>query len=435
VLSLGLALVVFAAPAQAKGYKQLYAFQGGTADGSSPWGALLSYRGEFYGATCSGGTYGAGTIFKLEHNGTGETVLYSFKGGSDGSCPGGALVADQSGNFYDTAIEGGSDNCSTEDVSGCGTVFEFAPNNMGSGTFTLLYTFLGGSDGAGPNLGIIMGKKGELYGTTANGGDGACQLEEHPPGCGTVFELSPQKDGKRKEHVLYAFQGGTGDGGDPLGNLLADGSGNLYGTTVAGGVTTCDWSGVQGCGTVFELSPNGNSWTETVPYFFCSEAKCSDGAWPGPETLIMDNGNLYGTTISGGANSSCGAHGCGTFFELASDGNSWNETVLYSFCTNGYPACSDGRAPNAGPISDGKGNLYSTTVWGGGCDECGTVFELAPGNPWTETVLHSFTGGSDGAMPEAGLIMDKAGNLYSTTTEGGSANCSGGCGTIFKVKE
>jgi uncharacterized repeat protein (TIGR03803 family) len=432
VLSLGLALAVTAAPAQAKGYKQLYAFQGGTTDGSEPAGALLSYQGGFYGSTGVGGADGAGTIFKIARNGTAEMPLYSFKGGSDGSDPTGPLVADKSGNFYGVAYEGGGGDCSGTAVSGCGTVFEFTPDNKGRGTLTLLHTFQGGSDGANPNYGVIIDEKGNLYGTTGLGGGGSCQFTGGPPGCGTVFEVA--SDGT--ETVLYAFQGGTRDGALPFGDLLEDSRGNLYGTTFEGGVTTCVSFGVRGCGTVFELSPRkGGKWKEKVLYSFCSQANCSDGAWPVFEPLIMDSsGNLYGTTISGGANPSCGAQGCGTVFKLAPNGA---ESVLYNFCSNGYPACTDGYGPSGSLIFDSDGNLYSTTQQGGGGEACeggcGTVFKLTPDGE--QSVLHSFKGGSDGAEPLFGLIADKLGNLYSTTYEGGSANCSGGCGTIFKVKE
>jgi uncharacterized repeat protein (TIGR03803 family) len=436
VLSVGLALTAFAAPAQAKGYKQLYAFQGGTADGAEPETALLAYKGDFYGTTCIGGAYGAGTIFKLaykNHKST-ETRLYSFTGGSDGSCPGGPLVADKSGNFYDAAYQGGgSTNCS----GGCGTAFKFTPV---SSTLTVLHTFQGGSDGAIPNLGVIIDKKGNLYGTTTVGGGGNCNASGNPPGCGTVFKVTSGGT----ETVLYPFQGGTGDGALPFGNLVADSSGNLYGTTFDGGLTTCvGYLNVVGCGTVFKLAPlpkRQTQWTESVLYYFCSQANCGDGAMPDLEPLILDeNGNLYGTTYQGGANySTCGGYGCGTVFELAPNGT---ESVLYSFCS--LANCSDGADPGASLIFDGKGNLYSTTQVGGsgncsseGLSGCGIVFKLAPkGKSWTETVLHSFAGGSDGAVPAAGLIADKPGNLYSTTVEGGSANCSGGCGTIFKVKE
>jgi uncharacterized repeat protein (TIGR03803 family) len=421
VLSLGLALTAFAPDAQAKGYKQLYAFQGGTADGSTPETALLSYQGEFYGTTCLGGVDGAGTIFKIARDGTGETPLYSFRGGSDGSCPGGPLVADKSGNFYDVAYQGGgSTNCS----GGCGTVFEFAPPY--NTPPTVLYTFQGGNDGANPNLGVIMDKKGNLYGTTAFGGGGNCNAKGAPPGCGTVFKVSPGGKGR----VLYAFKGGTRDGALPYGNLAVDGSGNLYGTTFDGGRATCvGYLGVVGCGTVFKLAPKDKSWTKTVLYRFCRKANCGDGAMPDLDSLIFGkNGKLYGTTYDGGANySDCGGYGCGTVFELATNGT---EKVLYSFCSKAN--CSDGANPGAGLIFDDNDNLYSTTQ-GGGTSGQGTVFELATDG--TETVLHSFAGGSDGAVPPAGLIADKSGNLYSTTFEGGSTNCSGGCGTIFKVKE
>jgi uncharacterized repeat protein (TIGR03803 family) len=423
VLGLGLALAVFAAPALAKGYKQLYAFQGGTADGAEPLSALLAYKGDFYGTTCRGGADGAGTIFKVAHDGNGETPLYSFTGGSDGFCPEGPLVADKSGNFYAVAGGGGSTNCS----GGCGTVVEFAPPYD---TPTVLHTFQGGSDGAEPNYGVVMGKKGNLYGTTSVGGVGSCNETGYPSGCGTVFQMT-QSNGVWSETVLYSFEGGTGDGAIPLGNLLSDSSGNLYGTTNEGGVTTCVYLAVQGCGTVFKLAPDG---TEKILYNFCSLANCADGAGPVFEPLIMDKkGSLYGTTSGGGAYcESDGQGGCGTVFKLAPDGT---EKILYNFCS--LANCADGEIPLAALIFDDKGNLYSTTNLGGTSDQ-GTVFKLAPDG--TETVLYSFAGSpDDGADPWGTLIADKSGNLYGTTVSGGDGNCQSiglaGCGTIFKVKE
>jgi uncharacterized repeat protein (TIGR03803 family) len=413
--SLALGMVMQPASVQAGGYQQLWSFQGSAdADGSSPFHGLLSYKGNFYGSTAGGGTYGAGTIYELLSQG-GETLLYSFTGGSDGASPGGPPVVDSKGNLYDAAFVGGSGGCS----GGCGTVFKLTPN----GTFTLLYTFQGGNDGDQPWAGVTMDTKGNLYGTTAFGGGGSCSFSGNPPGCGTVFEITP----KGEEKVLYAFKGGA-DGAEPYSNLVVDSSGNFYGTTSYGGTGSCSYSGQPpGCGTVFKLAPDGK---ETVLYSFCSQSNCSDGAVPFFVTPIMDKGgNLYGTTQFGGGNCELS---CGTVFKLAPDGT---ETVLYSFCSQSK--CSDGRRPWAGVISDRKGNLYGTALYGGdtGCKGlgCGTVFKLAPDG--TETVLHTFAGKNDGANPVAPLIA-VSGNLYGVATAGGgSKNCKGGCGNAFEVKE
>jgi uncharacterized repeat protein (TIGR03803 family) len=238
--------------------------------------------------------------------------------------------------------------------------------------------------------------------------------------------------------VLYSFcsLNNCADGYDPLAGLIEDNSGNLYGTTQFGGGTSCVDGSANGCGTVFKLAPNG---TETVLHPFCSQTDCTDGQFP-VAGLIMDGaGNLYGTTQFGGGTGCVdgSASGCGTVFKLAADGT---ETVLHPFCSQ--TDCTDGQFPVAGLIMDGFGNLYGTTQFGGstGCVNgsahgCGIVFKLAPDG--TETVLHSFTGGTDGQSPHAGLIEDRSGNVYGTTQFGGGTSCvngsANGCGTVFKL--
>jgi uncharacterized repeat protein (TIGR03803 family) len=222
-----------------------------------------------------------------------------------------------------------------------------------------------------------------------------------------VFKL----DGEGTETVLYTFTGGT-DGGLPFAGLTGDAEGNLYGTTSSGG------SGSLPAGTVFRLDNTGK---ETVLHNFCSAANCADGNTP-YAGVIHHAGNLYGTTLGGGE--FCIENGgCGVVFKVDSTGK---ETVLYSFCPNGYGNCTDGAFPQAGLIHDAADNLYGTTS-GGGANGVGTVFKLSPDG--AETVLYSFAGGADGANPFAGLIRDENGNLYGTTTAGGSS----GQGTVFKV--
>jgi uncharacterized repeat protein (TIGR03803 family) len=332
----------------------------------------------------------AGALAALASFGTayaGVTVLHAFTGGSDGAYPEAGLIFDSAGNLFGTTEEGGKTGCVIG--SGCGTVFKIALD----GTETVFYAFAGGSDGGDPIANLIKDKVGNLYGTTAAGGGGACS-----GGCGTVFTLAP--DGT--EAVLYAF---GSNAAVPAAGLIKDEPGDLFGTTVYGGL--------YGKGTVFELAANG---TETVRYSFRREYGESPVAG-----LIKDKaGNLYGTAGGGGHRH------YGIVFELAADGT---ETVLHDF-TGG----SDGLSPVAQLIKDKAGNLYGTTAGGGGgpCfDGCGTVFKLAPDG--TETVLHAFAGGSDGAEPVAQLIKDKAGNLYGTTEEGGSTGCGSGCGTVFKL--
>jgi uncharacterized repeat protein (TIGR03803 family) len=242
-----------------------------------------------------------------------------------------------------------------------------------------------------------MDAKGNLYGTTMQGGVGEVY--------GTVFKLAG-----KKETVLHSFTGSP-DGAGPIAGLVMDAKGNLYGTTYYGG-------GPDPTGTVFKVSKSGK---ETVLYSFCAVSGCADGESPYVGLVMDAKGNLYGTTTGGGAS------GAGTVFKVTSKGK---ETVLYSF-TGG----ADGAYPYAGLVMDAKGNLYGTTYYGGagGCDlGCGTVFKVTKAGK--ETVLYSFAGGTDGATPYAGLVMDAKGNLYGTTYYGGtSTNCYLDCGTVFKV--
>ncbi|MGH6839303.1 MAG: choice-of-anchor tandem repeat GloVer-containing protein [Methylocella sp.] len=359
-------------------------------DGADPEaGVIADSNGNVYGTTFAGGASDAGVVFKLSPGGT-YTVLHSFSRGSDGRFPLAGLVADSSGNLYGTTDEGGGSGCGGV---GCGVVFKLSPD----GTETVLHPFTGGSDGANPLAGLIADSSGNLYGTTAFGG---------ASGNGVVFKLSPSGT----ETVLHAFSGFPSDGGTPEGGLIADSSGNLYGTTAIGGAS--------GNGVVFKLSASG---TETVLYSFKGG---SDGGTPVAGLIADSGGNLYGTTFAGGASNS------GVVFKLSPSGT---ETVLHSFSA----APSDGTNPRSGLIADSSGNLFGTTQEGGAlggvCPSgCGMVFKVTPSG--TETVLYAFTGGSDGANPLAGLIADSIGNLYGTASRGGGSGCpSTGCGTVFKL--
>jgi uncharacterized repeat protein (TIGR03803 family) len=345
----------------------------------------------------------------------GFKVLYSFKGGSDGAGPVAGLIADTSGALYGTTLSGGG-KCGK---SGCGTIFKLDPG----GTETVLHAFAGGSDGKFPQAGLAADAKGNLYGTTVYGGGSADCLD----GCGTVYKLASGGD----ETVLYAFTGPglSGiDGQSPLAGLILDKAGNMYGTTNIGGNGTAT-------GTAFKIAPDG---TETVLYIFNFNAQGAALPFAG---LVADAaGNLYGTTQRGGSGICDNGHGitCGTVFKLAPNGS---ETVLYSFTGfEGFGVDQDGEYPQAGLISDKAGNFYGTTPYGGHYDcsspaqphGCGIVFKLTADG--TETVLHRFMAGDDGANPMAGLVMDKKGNLYGTTYYGGGTGCdNAGCGTIFKI--
>jgi uncharacterized repeat protein (TIGR03803 family) len=332
------------------------------------------------------------------------TVLYSFNGTTDGKTPYGGVVLDSAGNLYGTTFEGG-DTCYSLLYS-CGVVFKLTP----SGTETLVHPFVGSGkpglhDGDWPWAGLVMDKKGNLYGTTSSGGSS---------NAGTVFKVGPTG----KETVLYSFKA-YGDGNEPQDSLILDSEGNLYGTTFYGGTGTGCGNGVGGCGTVFEVTQAG---TETVLYSFGGG---NDGNFPTSGLVRDAEGNLYGTTYYGGlANANYCPIGCGTVFKLSSTGI---KTTLYSFTGN-----ADGGSPQGSLLLDAHGNLYGVTVGGGtfgpGCgDGCGTVFKVTAAG--TETVIHSFTGGTDGVNPYSGLIRDAKGNFYGTTRDGGSM----GAGTVYKL--
>lgn len=320
-------------------FNVLYDFTYGNDIGTSPSGTLiLDTAGNLYGTAGNAGANWGGSVFELTpNNGTWTAnVLYSFgSSGVDGIIPIGSLVRDAKGNLYGTTNSGGAD--------GYGTVYELSPSGSGGYTETILYNFTGGQDGGGPQAGLVL-KSGSLYGTANSGGAG---------NAGTVFELSPPK---KKAHpwtfsVLHPFS--TSDGSTPQAKLIFDTKGNLYGTTT--------WGGTGANGVVFELTPSGGTWTETVLYNFQGG---SDGAQPSAPVLLT-GGSLYGTTQAGGVYSG------GTVFQLTPSNGSWAESILYSFTgENGGTGVNDGAKPQAGLIAKGS-NFYGTTS-----AMCGTV----PGN-------------------------------------------------------
>jgi uncharacterized repeat protein (TIGR03803 family) len=344
-------------------------------------------------------------------------ILHAFKRSSGGQGPEGTLISDAAGNLYGITQVGGLSTCSTVVGPGCGVVFKLTHNSDGTWTEHLLHRFTGGTDGANPSAGVILDAAGNLYGTTGSGGSSSC-------GCGVVFKLMPNSDGTWTEHVLHTFTGGT-DGDSPNGVIL-DAAGNLYGTTTYGGMSCSDFGT---CGVVFKLThkPDG-TWTEHVLYQFTG----ADGLFPSAGVILDAAGNLYGTTYNGGL--PCG---CGNVFKLAPNPDgTWTEHVLYQFRSENEHLP---HLPVGGVILDAAGNLYGTTSSGVSCVFCGVVFKLAP-NPdgtWTEHVLYSFTDGLDGGQPDAGVILDAAGNLYGTTNLGGSSTCindeGSGCGVVFKL--
>ncbi len=381
------------------------------------------------------------------------TVLYTFQGyPSDGSGPWnvGTLLRDASGNIYGTTHDGGSTDCGG--TTG-GVLFE-----LSRGKETLLHDFgtvSCGLDGLVPTGAAIMDSAGNLYGTTAGGGAGDCGtvwewesssstlVDLASTGCstawgpvggvimdqsgnlyGTAVTGGASPNGVVYEvssgvvTVLYGFTGGS-DGGDPRSGLVMDSEGNLYGTTVGGGE--------YGAGTVFELSNSGGVWTESVLHSF-NDSSNSDGAYPEDGNLTLA-GNPLGSVIYG-VTGGGGSAGGGTVFRMVKAKKGYNFSLVHSFTGTG----GDGQDPH-GTIALVRGKLYGTTV-GGGTSGFGTVFELTRGTTgWTETSLYNFTNGADGSTPIAGLAADSKGNLYGAAYSGGSfAGCSQGCGVVFKVR-
>jgi uncharacterized repeat protein (TIGR03803 family) len=407
-----------AAPASGYTYSVLYSFcsESGCADGASPYaGIVRDAAGNLFGTTGAGGInspicygYGCGTVFKIDTTGK-QTVFYSFCSTSnctDGAIPFSGLIQDSSGNLYGTTDAGG-----TQDD---GAVFKITS----AGQETVLHSFCSVpncADGGPPEFeSLIQDTTGNLYGSTTWGG---------AYNYGTVFML----DNAGQETVLYSFCPGGSictDGSNPKAGLIQDAAGNLYGTT--------EYGGAHGAGALFKVNSTGQ---ETVLYSFCFVSGCTDGGYPQAGLIQDASGNLYGTTLAGGNfNADCGGYGaggCGVIFKVDSTGH---ETVLYSFCSAAN--CTDGEYGWAGLIQDAAGDFFGTTQYGG-ANGGGVVFELDTAGHYT--ALYSFCAAAnctDGQTPEAGLIMDSAGNLYGTTTFGGNASsiCGlGSCGVVFEL--
>ena len=379
-------------------YTVLYSFTGG-ADGANPAGGVIrDSAGNLYGTTAYGGacdrqTTGCGVVYKVDPSGQ-ETVLYRFTGGADGGLPFTGVTGDSAGNLYGTTSGGGT--LSACEGYGCGLVYKLDA----AGNYTVLYSFTGGADGSNPDAGVILDSAGNLYGTTGGGGTG---------GGGVVYKL----DATGQETVLFSFPGSPAGGYSPQAGVVEDSAGNLYGTTSAGGMGSCD-DGL-GCGVLYKLDSAGHY---TLLHSFTSGA---DGGNPNGGVIRDSAGNLYGTT-QGGGTVPTGGVGEGVVYKLDAAGN---YTVLYTF-TGG----ADGGGPFAGVFRDSAGNLYGTTR-GGGTGLWGVVYKLgAAGN---YTVLYRFTGGADGALPDAGVIRDAAGNLYGTTQGGGAGTGFNGYGVVYKL--
>jgi len=381
-------------------YKTLHEFTG--QDGKYPWsGLIFDAAGNLYGTTSEGGKtspicgLGCGTVFRLTPAKDGkwtETVLHSFDY-TDGDGAFGGLVSDAAGNLYGMTSYGG--------VSFSGVVFKLAPNSEGTWSESVLHNFTGGADGGTPEAGLVFDATGNLYGTTGSGGSS---------NFGVVFKLSPNSTGTWTESILYSFTRGNGSGG--IATLVFDRAGNLYGTTSTGGP--------HGKGSVYKLAPMANgTWKRTVLYGFCALKYCTDGRNPETGVTLDAAGNIYGVTAEGGRH-------FGVVFKLTpgSDGD-WAESVLYTFGDN------PGAFPWGTLVFDAAGNLWGTTKNFTASKGFGTVYKLTPNSDgsWAHSIAHAF-GDQGPRYPYANLVIDKAGNLYSTTED-----CASGCfGAVFKIE-
>jgi uncharacterized repeat protein (TIGR03803 family) len=412
-----------AAPNRASAiFSTIYSFKGGD-DGQEPSPELVrGPDGTLFGTTVYGGAANAGTVFELTPPAASggawtETQLFAFTGGPDASGPQG-LTSDGKGGMLGLAAYGGIQNAACP--SGCGVIFRLSPPTPSGGpwTQTVIYSFTGGSDGALPVGSLVPGPLGVLYGAAAAGGNLIvnCRGGGSPAGCGVLFELTPMP---ARPHAwtycaIYSFLSGD-DGAGPGGYLVLDKSGAIYGTTLFGGP--------HNVGTVFQLSPAGEGWSETISYSFTG---AEDGAYPA--ALVLDgNGVLYGAAQDGGASN------VGTVFALSppsQPGGAWGFMLLQSF--NGR----DGSYPLGGLTHTAGGDLAGTTFEGGSAkvQGFGTVFLLkhpaAPGGAWAELLLHRFEDQGDGAYPFGGLLPGKGRLLYGTTSGAGVNN-----GTVFRLTQ
>jgi uncharacterized repeat protein (TIGR03803 family) len=400
--SFTLCLAVLSNLAQAQTLTVLHTFNGGPygtdpMDGAFPEaGVVQDGAGNLYGTTSSGGVGpcevgGCGVVYKLSHRGTGwvTTTIYTFKGPPDGAGPNARLTFGPDGELYGTTTGGGTGSC----IEGqCGTVFKLQPPPTFCRTAscpwseTVIHDFSSDPDGSQPYAEVVFDQAGNLYGTTSAGG--AC--------CGIVFELTPGSNGTWTKSTLYQFQGGSGDGKEPKAGLVFDQAGNLYGSTYLGGGTGC---GGAGCGTLFELSPSGSGWTETILHSFTGG---EDGA--DPSSLTFDSeGNLWGAVVDYPL-----SNGYGAILELTpAQGGGWNFTEPIVFTSNSLI-----QYPQA-PALDAAGNLYGTGFSGSGAIY-GAPYKATPsGSGWNFEVIGFFTqGGPQGYVPVGRVVLNGQGSFY-----------------------
>lgn len=416
------AAVVLVAPAAAATFTDVYSFCSQAGCPNYPEAALVAdSSGVLFGTTALGGSAGWGTIFELvpKNGGYKFKVLHDFcqrANCTDGQDPQSGLVIDTAGNLYGTTKFGGAQNG--------GTVFELMRGRRDK--LRILHSFCAQgaacADGSEPmydgltyqgaQSGAPYDGKSPLYGTTIYGG------ENNSGFSGLVYRIEPRRTGRKwKESVVWQFcsQANCADGSEPHNGLVMDASGNLYGVTFGGGNANND-------GVVFELSPAGRGWNETVLYDFCSGAGCADGT--NPQSPLLPTATGFVGSASGG-----GKAGAGTLFSLVPNGVNSKYSVLYTFCPQA--GCADGNGPMGRLAEDASGNLFGTTIAGGDPNSSrGVIFELPAQG--TFGVLHTFCPAgncSDGAFPVGGVTLNSSGKVLGTVSEGGA----GSQGAIFQL--
>ena len=396
-------LAIFLTSAFAVSGEQVtYSFDGDP-NGSTPSARLIAdANGNLYGTAASGCAFNYGCVFELSkvEDSWIETVLFNFSG-PDGATPTTSLLLDAVGNLYGTTALGGDFNS--------GVAFQLTSTH-GTWNETVLHSFGSGTDGYTPSE-LILDSTGNLYGITQFGGDSS----SGPDNGGTVYRLT-LTDGQWNETILYSFPGSfLGPDGDlPIGGLALDKTGNLYGVTQAGGV--------YGKGAVFTLTATAEgTFAESIIHSF----HILDGNLPNSTPVFDSAGNLYGTTFFGGAVRDCPNEGCGVIYELKknSDGT-WTEILLRQLQK------ADGWEAVGPVVFDSVGNLYAAAQ-AGGAFTWGSIFQLSPRSqtPWPEHIIHYFANYPDGASPYAGVTFDSVGNLFGTTSGGGASQM----GTIFEI--
>jgi len=382
---------------EAQTFSVLHTFSG-QGDGANPYaGITVGASGVLYGTASAGGNHRAGVVFKLMHQGSSWTLspLYEFTGSSDGAAPYGGVVIGPNGALYGTTYGGGENYY--------GIVFELRPPLTVCKAIlcywneTVLYSFTGTPDGANPLYeNLAFDQAGDIYGTTLEGG---------VYGDGTTFELTPSNGGWT-ESIFHSFGSGRTDGEYPQSGVVLDIAGNVYGTTGEGGTSTY--------GTVYQFMPSNGSWLENVLVNFDG----ANGGEPHGNLIIDGSGNLYGTATDGP-----NGYGASVVFKLTPSEGGFTYSALYAF-----NVCYS----YGGVAMDAAGHFFGVCSEGGAHQD-GWIYELTNcSNTCMVTDLHDFSG-SDGLYPGSTPVLDANGNLYGTTIFGGTGNCDDGCGVVWEI--